>query len=269
MALIAGGVGTALYLLTAIAALVLEGQLREVLGRGSMQRRIDQLEEHVIICGYGRLGRVVAEELRRGGAELVVVDADPARESELRAQGLRYLIGSGLADEVLEQAGVRRARAIVVATPSDSDNVFITLSIREKNQRIKIHARGESEAGMRRLRLAGASQVLSAYQSGGMRVAAMILRPSVVDFLDLSLPGRNERVSLEEVAVARGGRLVDRSLEEIERDHPRLRIVALKRSGEAIRIVPDPGDRVEPGDLLVVIGERDALDPLAQAAGRT
>ena len=153
----------------------------------------------MILCGYGRFGRAVAGELQRNGAAMVVIDADPDREEEIRQLGVPYVIGSALSDEVLERAGIRRARAIVIATPSDPDNVFITLSAREKNPTIRIHARGETEGGLRRLELAGAHQALSAYHSGGVRMAASILRPSIVDFLELSMPGHHEETALEEM----------------------------------------------------------------------
>jgi voltage-gated potassium channel len=266
VALILSGVGSALYLFTVGAQLVLEGQLRDVFGRTAMQRRADQLDRHVILCGYGRFGRAVAGELRRNGAEMVVIDADPDREEEIRQLAVPYLIGSALSDEVLESAGIRRARAIVVATPSDSDNVFITLSAREKSPTIRIHARGETEGGLRRLELAGAHQALSAYHSGGVRMAASILRPSIVDFLELSMPGHHEETALEEMRLGARCPLEGRTIADVEREWSRLRVVALKREGEAIRIVPEPTTSLAPDDLLIVIGDRAALVGFAQAA---
>jgi len=262
--LILTGLGTVLYLASIGAEIVIEGHLRDMLGRNAMQRGIDALRDHVIVCGYGRLGRVVTDELRRNGADVVVVDADPGREAELKAADVPYEIGSALIDEVLERAGIRRAKAIVIATPSDPDNVFITLSVREKNKTIPIHARGESEAGLRRLELAGANLELSAYQSGGLRMAASILRPSVVDFLELSLPGHNEDVALEEIRVDPGSRLLGRTVGDVERDWPRLRVVGLRRGGDPLRVVPEAPTRLEANDLLVVIGEGGALRRLGQ-----
>jgi voltage-gated potassium channel len=264
--LIVSGVGTAFYLLVSIAELLIEGHLRDFLGRTAMQHRVDRLSEHVIVCGFGRFGRVVAEELGQAGLAVVIVDADAAKEPELVRAGVPYLIGSALSDEVLDRAGIRRARAIVVATASDSDNVFVTLSAREKNPAIRIHARGESDGGLRRLRLAGADQVISAYQTGGLRMAAAIARPSVVDFLEIAMPGRGEEVDLEEIRVDRGSTFVGAAIQAIERDSPRLRVVALKRTDEAIRIVPEPTSLVRDGDHLLVIGERGALERLAQLA---
>ena len=208
MGLIVIGVGTAFYLFAAVTQFVIEGQFREMVGRVAMKRKIEQLEGHVVICGFGRMGRVVAEEVARSGGAAVVVERDPAREAELAAGNLLYVIGSALEDRVLEDAGLRRARAVVAVTASDADNVYITLSARAMNPKILIHARGESESGLQRLRMAGADQAISAYQWGGLRLAASIMRPSVVDFLELSFPGRGAEIDLEEIRVAEGSALI-------------------------------------------------------------
>lgn len=266
IALIVFGVGIALYLLTAVAQVVVEGELRHVFGKALMQRRIDEIRDHVIVCGYGRFGRAVADELRRRGVPLVVVDSDPALEAVLREQAIEHVVGSGLVDEVLQAAGLDRARAVVVATPSDPDNVFITLSVREKNPKARIHARAESDAGQRRLQLAGADQVVSAYHMGGVRVASSILRPSVIEFLELPGPGR-ETIDLEEVRVAPGSALGGRSLADLERTHPRLRIVAFRSGDGALQLIPGPEVRIAEGDVLVAIGDRAGLDELAAECG--
>jgi voltage-gated potassium channel len=155
MVLIVTGVGSAFYLFAVVTQFVIEGQLRQVVGRVAMKHKIEQLEGHVVICGYGKMGRVVAEEVTRSGGQAVVIERDPAREPELAASGLFYVIGSALEDPVLEDAGIRRARAAVVVTASDADNVFITLSARAMNPKIHVHARGESEVGLQHLRMAG------------------------------------------------------------------------------------------------------------------
>lgn len=263
MGLIVTGVGTAFYLFAAVTQFVVEGQLRAIVGRAAMKHKIDQLEGHVVICGFGRMGRVVAEEMARSGGAAVVIERDPAREADLVASGLLYVIGSALEDRVLEEAGLRRARAIVVVTASDADNVYITLSARTMNPKIRIHARGESEAGLQRLRMAGADQAISAYQWGGIRLAASIMRPSVVDFLELSFPGRGAEIDLEEIRVAEGSALVGQPLAAVEQSATRLRIVALKRAGAPTVLIPDPATRIEAGDFLVAIGDRDTLRHLA------
>ncbi len=259
MVLIATGVGTAFYLFAAVTQFVVEGQLREMVGRVAMKRKIEQLEGHIVICGFGRMGRVVADEVVRSGGEAVVIERDPVREADLAARGLLYVIGSALENRVLEEAGVGRARAIVVATASDADNVYITLSARAMNPKIAIHARGESEAGLQHLRMAGADQAISAYQWGGLRLAASIMRPSVVDFLELSFPGRGAEIDLEEIRVAAGSALVGQTITAVEQSSTRLRIVALKRGSGPSTLIPDPATRIEAGDFLVAIGDRDTL----------
>ncbi len=168
--LIVTGVGSAIYLFTVIGELVVEGRLREFLGKSAMSRKIHNLQEHVIVCGYGRFGRAVVEELTRNAVPMAVIEANPAKQAELDMVGALHVTGSALEDSVLEDAGVSSARAIIVATGSDADNVYITLSAREKNPKILIYARGDSDAGLRRLKLAGADQVVAAYQWAGMRI---------------------------------------------------------------------------------------------------
>jgi voltage-gated potassium channel len=260
--LIVTGVGTALYVFTVGAELLIEGRLRDYLGKAAMERKIHQLENHVIVCGYGRFGKVVAEEVARNSMPVVVVERAPDMAEELARAGLPFVIGSALDSDVLDEVGIREARAIVIATASDADNVYITLSAREKNPALQIHARAESEAGAHRLKLAGADQVLWVYQWGAFRMAASIVRPSVVDFLELSLPGRGAAVDLEEIRVVAGSPLVGKTIKSLEDGTERLKIVAVKKEGEELSLIPDPSTPIGAGDYLVVIGESDGIKKL-------
>jgi voltage-gated potassium channel len=261
--LIVTGAGSAIYLFSVIGELVVEGRLKEFLGKSAMNRKIHGLQGHVIVCGFGRFGRAVVEELNRTAVPMVVIEADAARRAELDAVGALYVTGSALEDSVLEEAGIGAARAIIVATGSDADNVYITLSAREKNPKILIYARGDSDAGLRRLKLAGADQVVAAYQWAGMRIAASIIRPSVVDFLQLSVPGRESEVDLEEIRISRDSPAAGMTIAAVERENPRLRIVALKRSDKPLEMIPAADTQIKADDLLVVIGESDSLKRLA------
>jgi voltage-gated potassium channel len=264
--LIAFGVGSALYLLTQLAQLVLEGSLRVGLRRRTMERTIAKWSGHIVVCGYGRFGRVVVDELLRAGERVVVVDLAEGLEEELAAAGLPVVVGSAVSDEILVRAGVPRARAIVVATSSDADNVFVTLAARELNPAIRIYARGESDAAARRLERAGACSVTSPFRIGGQRVAASILRPSVVDFLEIGRPRQGSEVDLEEVRAAPGSVVVGRSVRQLEDDAPGVRIVALRRAGEAMLLAPLAETVIEGGDHVVVIGPRAPLLRLAESA---
>src|SRR5271166_1575094 len=247
--LIVLGMGTAFYLFATMTEVIIEGQLGDYLGARGMLRKIHSLENHVIICGFGRFGRAVADELARHRVPMVVIDSAPHSAEELARLDIPHLIGDAMHDDVLEDAGIRSARALVVATASDADNVYITLAAREKNPKLSIHARGEGEVGLRRLKLAGADQVISANQYGGYRVASTIIRPSVVDFIELFSSGRGEEIDLEEIRVPEASSMVGKSVAEIEDSVERLRIVALKRNDDPIKMIPRANTRVNAGDL--------------------
>ena len=264
--LILFGVGFAFYLLSRIAGDIIEGRLRDFYHRGSIMRDIRKLRDHVIVCGFGRFGRVVVEELLRVGRSIVVIDSDPDLAPDLEKLGVGYIIGSATDDEILESAGISRADALVAGISGEAESVFITLSARELNPEIRIHARGESDTAVRRLRRAGANFVSSPYQMGGMRTAASILRPSVVDFLDLSLPNRDEEIDLEEIHVAAGSEIAGLEIAEVEKRCSRLRIIALKQLNQSIELVPAPSLEIRADDHLVVIGEREGLSALARRA---
>jgi voltage-gated potassium channel len=267
--LILTGVGTAYYMLAAVTEMMVGGELRELLGKSAMAHKIHQLREHIIVCGYGRFGRVVVDELRRYRTALVVIENDPEKENILMQMGELYVLGSALEESTLEQAGIAAASEIVIATASDPDNVFIALSARSKNPRIRIHARAESEIGLKHLELAGVDQAISSYHWSAMRIANAIARPSVVDFLDLLLPGlRPEEFGLEEVRVPEQSSITGRTIAALEHEGDRIRIVALKRGSEPMTFVPEPQTEVRPGDLFVAIGARPSLQRLAERLGR-
>jgi len=263
--LILTGVGTAYYALAAVTEMVVGGQLRDLLGRSAMTRKIQHLQAHVIVCGYGRFGRVVVDELHRHGTTLVVIELDQEKEPALIRAGELYVLGSALEASTLERAGIVSAREIVIATASDPDNVFIALSARSKNPRVRIHARAESEMGLKHLRLAGVDQAISSYHWSAMRIANAIARPFVVDFLDLLAPGlAPEEFGLEEVTMPEQSPLAGRTIAALEHESDRIRIVALKRGAEPIAFVPAPHTPIQVGDLFVAIGARSGLSRLAE-----
>ncbi|MDH5670805.1 MAG: potassium channel protein [Myxococcales bacterium] len=263
--LITSGLGTVLYSLGAMAEFLLEGRLGGVLWRRSMMKSISVLREHVIVCGHGRLGRVVTDELRKSGVEVVVVDPRPELEAELVEAGVYHVIGSALEESVLESAGIARARAIVVTTPEDADTVFITMSARSLNASIAIHARAETDTGGRRLRMVGADQIISPYQLGGQRMANAIVRPEVVDFIELSVPGAGAEIDLEQVVIGADSRLDGCRVDEIA-NHVDLSVVALRRGAEPLRLRLDRHEMLRAGDRVVVVGEPEQMRRLSTLA---
>lgn len=266
MILIILGVGTLFYTVVAVAEFLIEGRLDSLLGRRTMKRTIAGLADHVVVCGYGRIGHVVVEELKRGRIPFVVVERDPRVQAQLEEDNCPYVLGSALEDEALRAAGTDRARAIVAAAANDSDNVFITLSAIELNPKISVHARGETPEGARRLHLAGAHQVISPHQLGGRRIANAIVRPAVVDFIELSAPGAGTEIELEEIVLAPGCKVAQIALRDLPGRGVRVAVVAIKRGTEPTRMKPVADDVLEVGDHVVVIGDRENLSRLAALA---
>jgi voltage-gated potassium channel len=263
--LIVTGVGTVAYLLTSMGQVFAMDVFARLTAGNSMQKQIDRTTQHIIVCGHGRFGQILVEELMHGEVPIVIIERDPLKQAELEKRGLAFVIGNATSDEVLASAGLARAQVIVAATNSDPDNVFITLAAREQRRDIRIHARGESSESIRRLKQAGADFVLSPYQMGGLSLAASVMRPAVAQFLQIARPHTAHPVDLEEIRVMAQARLLGRTLSAIEQECPRLRIVALMRADRS-ELIPDPNLRIEVGDFLVVIGERKSLEQLATLA---
>lgn len=262
--LIVTGVGAVLHAAGALAVFVIEGRLREVLGRRSMQRTIDLLENHVIVCGFGRLGRAVCERLH--ARDIITIDTDESVQKAAEEAGHLFVHGSALEEGVLRLAGIERARALIATTSSDPDNVFIALSARELSPTIQIHGSADSPAGVRRLRLAGASQVISPHQLAGQRIANALLRPGVVEFLELSDPGTSAEVDLEEVELSESSVAEGLALRDLQEHGVTLSVIAIKRGDDPIRMHPSPDFILCGGDRVVAVGDRANLMRLSTAA---
>jgi voltage-gated potassium channel len=264
--LIVLGIGTVFYVVVALASFLIEGRVQEILGRRNMKKAIAALQDHVIVCGFGRFGRAVSEHLRRAGTAVVVIEPNSLKEPECLALDCYFVQGSALDDAALEEAGIARSRALVAAIPGDSDNVFVTLSAREAKPGIRIHARADTPAGERRLRLSGANQVISPHRLGGQRIANAIVRPGVVEFLELSAPGDGAEVDLEEIALSRDSTLANSSVRDLASRGLHAAVIAIKRGDDPLRIQPGPAELLQAGDRIVVVGDHDNLRRLADLA---
>jgi voltage-gated potassium channel len=198
----------------------------------------------------------------------VIVDEDPAVVARLEGGPHPALLASAADEGVLETAGIARARAIVAATGSEAINVFIALAAREANPTIKIHARAETEAGARRLRRAGATQVVSPYQLGGQRLAHAILRPAVADFMELAAPGTGAEIDLEEVVVPSESSLIGTTLGALGERGVQVSVVAIKREADALALNPTATMELRAGDRVVVVGDRENVTRLAELVAR-
>jgi len=262
--LIVLGVGTFFYIFTTLSEYVVSGHLEGVLWRRRMKKKIDALDGHYIICGFGRVGAQVAKELSEENMPFVVVDSKAEAMSACNDAGYLYVDGDATDDDILKRAGILRARGLVTATDSDADNVYISLSARNLKRDIFIVARSNVEKTEFKLLKAGADRVLSPYSIGGKRLASLLLRPAVVDFLDVVMHTRDIELVLEEVLI-RGdspfvGITMGRARNLCEEGANILAILKKDREG----IIPNPPKDllVAEGDKLVVVGTKRQLSEL-------
>src|SRR3712207_5487110 len=186
MILLITGVGTLFYAAVSSVELVVEGTIRGYFGRRRMEAAIGKLSGHYILCGYGRVGQQVAKEFALDGVPFVIIEQDPEKVAECVEEGKLVLLGEASDDDVLEEAGIRRARGLVAAVDSDADNVFVVLSAHKLNPKLHIVARTGSDESAAKLEIAGADRTLSPYAIGGRRLASLATQPVVVDFLDVA-----------------------------------------------------------------------------------
>ena len=267
MALILTGVGVMLYIVGALARVVVEGEIQEALGKRKVRRQVYKLKEHYIICGFGRLGGIIARQLSHARIPLVVVENNPELIPILESQGHPFVAGDATREEVLLEAGIERAKGLVAVVHSDAGNVYITLTARSLNPKLYIVARGEEPGSHQKLLRAGADKVESPYEMGGRKMAQTILRPTVVTFMELAMQDGVEW-SMEEIAVSERSPLVGVPLMDtgIRKDLD-LIAVAIKRADGTLLFNPTPHTTLQGGDTLIAVGMRPNLEKLEEIVG--
>jgi voltage-gated potassium channel len=264
--LIIAGVGTALYAFSVVLESLVEGHLRQHVGRRRMQRDIARMSGHTIVCGWGRVGRAVAGYLAGQDAALVVVDVDPQRVAEATHPALT---GDVTDDEVLRKAGIMRARALVAAINTDAENVYVTLSARSLRPDLIIIARARTEASEPKLLRAGATRVVNPQRIGGQRIAAAALQPNVVEFLDVVMHDGSLEFRLEEIPVRAGSRLAGRTLQEADPGEATGALVLALRGPDGTFLTNPPMHTpVDAGYILIAIGTQQQLTALQNAASQ-
>jgi len=252
---IVGGLVTGAVAMSMIVAMIVEGQVRIIFGRRQLQRRIASLSGHVIVCGYGRMGGLVTDELVNAGKKVVIIDNDDVQTQLAEAAGLLYVLGNAETDDILGTAGVERASVVVTTLPSDAENVFVTLSAREINPNLRIIAVAREISTQDKLMKAGADRVVCAHTLGASRMAAVVLRPAVVDFVEMA--GQGGEIEMDQVNLAAGSKLVGKSLKDLELPHRvGVHVCAVQRSNGEPVYQPAPDLVLAAGDTLVLIGPR-------------
>lgn len=260
MALLITGVGTLFYAAVSSVELVVEGTIRGYFGRRRMEAAIRKLSGHYVLCGYGRVGRQVAAEFALDGVSFVVVEQEPETVEECVEKGYLVLLGEA-SDDMLEEAGVRRARGPVAAVDSDADNVFVVLSARKLNPELHIVARASSDESAAKLEIAGADRTLSPYAVGGRRLASLATQPLVVDFLDIVTRGEEGmEFRLEEFSVPEDSFIADHTIGELRiGERTGAMILATHHREGSFDTTPSASDRISGGDTLIVLGTREQV----------
>ena len=262
MVLLLAGMGVLLYIVTSLARVVVEGEIKAALGRRKLVKLIKGLKDHYIICGFGRIGEIIARQLKERGIPVVIIENKPENLSRLEEAGYYAVAGDATREEVLQEAGIDRARGLVAVVGSDADNVYIVLTARSLKPGLYIVARAEESGAEKKLLRAGADRAESPYEMGGRKMAHAILRPTVTTFMELAMTEGVEW-SMEEVRVGEGSALAGVALKDSGiRQKLDLILVALKRADGAMLFNPTLETPILAGDTLIALGMRHNLEML-------
>jgi len=265
--LIVFGAGIIAYAVGSMVQILVEGQVLKVLGRKKLEKQISKLSGHYIICGYGRIGAMIAREFAARPKSFVVVENDIEVCERLSNEGHLFVRGNATDDETLLEAGIERAKGLITAVTSDTENVYITLTARGLKPNLFILARASDDSAEVKLRRAGANKVVSPYTIGATRMAQAILRPSVVDFIEIATGSQNVELQLEEINISIRSELVGKTLMNSGiRKQIGVIIVGVKR-GSSMLFNPSPETEMLNGDTLITLGEPSAVRELERLAG--
>lgn len=260
------GIGVILLVASELAHAVVDADLRRIFGLRRDLTMLKRLTDHIVVCGYGRMGRAVVDVLRERQVPFVVVETDPDRCRDLEDQRIHVVQGDATKQDVLEAARVPNARTLIACLADDAHNVFSILLTRQLQPKIQIIARAVEEGSEERLALAGADRVINPYRLGGVRLAFTALKPSVMDFIEASLPGTEMELELAEIRVLPSSELAGKTLAGAEvRKRFGLIVVALMR-GEHSTFNPGPDQVIEAGDIVVALGPTGALEAMERAS---
>jgi len=268
--LIIGGVGTVLYALGTGAKLVLEGELQEIFGRKRLEKKLKELKDHYIICGHGRMGKIIARELKHENLKFVVIEKNEVLLDSDEKEEFFIIQGDATKDELLKKAGIEKAKCLISVLPTDAENMYVVLSARGLNPDLLIVARAGEEGSEQKLLRAGADRVVSPYHIGGLRMAHSVLKPAVVDFIEFATKSGNIDLQLEEITIQEGSKLAGLTLDECGMGRELgVIIVAIKQLNGEMKFNPTFRSAITAGDTLIAVGETSKLKILEDlAAGK-
>ena len=257
------GIGIIAYILGMVAQAMVELQVRSIIGRRKLGKKMRSMKNHYIICGYGRIGKIIARELAANKMPLVVIENDPEEKQTLENERTPYISDDATSEEVLMEAGVERAKGLVSVVASDADNLFITITARGLNPKIFILARADEEHTEKKLLRAGANKVVMPYLIGGHKMAQTLIKPAVTDFIDFAVDNREMGLEMGELVVSEKSRLNGATLVDSGiRQEMDVIIVAIRTKEGEMRFNPSSQTRIEAGDTLISLGKSHDLEKL-------
>ena len=261
--LIIFGVSIITYTVSLVVETLVAGEIRSVLGRRKVSKKIKSLKDHYIICGYGRIGSIICKELTRKAIPLMVIEKDEHVQEELEQDEILYLQGDATHEETLLEAGIEKAKGLVSVVSSDAENVYICLTARGLNPRLYILSRAEDEASERKLLRAGANKVILPYILGGRRMVQAIIRPTVSDFLESAVHDQSFELNIEEVTVGEDSRLANQSLVDSGiRQEMDVIIIGIKQKAGTMIFNPSSQTKIQSDDILIAMGRNKDLETL-------
>ncbi|MCC6408382.1 MAG: potassium channel protein [Planctomycetes bacterium] len=267
IALIAGGLGAATYLISALGRVTFEEMLGPESRRRRMKKQIDAMEGHFVLCGAGRVGRLVLREFEAAKAPFVVLERDERVVRELKERSTRVLHGDATSEELLDAAGIGRARGLVTALPDDAANLYVVITARDRNPDLSIVARAETASVEKRLLKAGANRVISPNSIGGRAMAQALLQPEVLDFLSLATARDDLRLQIEQIAVMPSSALAREKPRVAEmRERHGVFVVALRKDDDGTFEMPENDRAIDAGDTLIVVGRTPDCEVLSARA---
>jgi len=268
MLLIIGGVSVLGYLVGSLAQIMFEGQFARIIGRRRVEKKIMSLEGHYIICGFGRMGGLICRELAAKPIPFVVIEKHPESHEKLHEEEYLHIRGDATEDDTLIRAGIKKAKGLVSVVSSDTENVYITLTARGLNPDIYILARAGEEGSEIKLRRAGANKVISPYLIGGSRMAQAILRPNVVDFIEIATGREHLELQMEELTIPESSPYAGETLASSGfRKETGVIIVGIKKRNGKMVFNPDSHTRLESHDTLILLGNPEAIAKMESLLG--
>lgn len=269
MVLITIGIGIGSFTISNLSAFIIEGHIHTLLKGRKMEKRINILKNHIIVCGYGRTGIEIVETLRTGKHALIIIENDEDRIEEALNKKLLVVNGNATDDDVLRKCGVEKANGLITALGNDADNLYIALTVRQLNPKLKIIARGIDETSKKKLLLAGADNVVSPFSIAGRRMASLVTKPQIIEFLEVMMYSGELELKIEQVMINHKSHIVNKRLNQsnIKSETDGASVIGIRKVQDNKMIINPSGDiLLEDGDILIALGNNEQIAKLKEIA---